>query len=81
VDCSGKTEQLDGETLGAVIAGFEFACKTGPLCREPIRHMRVNLLDLALSENAELRSTVEITRAVGKAIFGSFLTAKPVLES
>jgi elongation factor 2 len=80
VDCSGKTEQLDGETLGAVIAGFEFACKTGPLCREPIRHMRVNLLDLALSENAELRSTVEITRAVGKAIFGSFLTAKPVLE-
>ena len=80
VDCSGKTEQLNGETLAAVIAGFEFACKTGPLCREPIRHMRANLLDLELSENSDLRGSLEITRAVGKAISGSFLTAKPVIE-
>lgn len=80
VDYSGKTDHLDGEELAAVIAGFEFACKTGPLCREPIRHIRVNLLDIELSRTAELRSALEITRAVGKAIFGSFLTAKPVLE-
>ena len=80
VDCSCKAEQLDGETLSAIIAGFEFACKTGPLCREPIRHMRANLLDIQLSETPELRGSLEITRAVGKAISGAFLTAKPVLE-
>ena len=80
VDCCGKTEQLDQEMLMAVIAGFEFACKTGPLCREPVRRMRVNLLDMQLSEDTELHSSTEITHAVGKAIFGSFLSAKPVLE-
>lgn len=80
VDCCGKTDHLDQETLMAVIAGFEFACKTGPLCREPVRRMRVNLLDMQLSENAEMHSSTEITHAVGKAIFGSFLSAKPVLE-
>ncbi len=80
VDCYGKTDTLDQETLMAIIAGFEFACKTGPLCREPVRRMRVNLLDLQLSQNAEMHSSTEITHAVGKAIFGSFLSAKPVLE-
>jgi elongation factor 2 len=80
VDCSGITGKLDEETLLAVIAGFEFACKTGPLCREPIRHLRVNLLDMQLSDNIDLRNPLEITRAVGKAISGAFLTAKPVLE-
>ena len=68
VDCSGKIEKFNGEILAAGIAGFEFACKTGPLCREPIRHLRVNILDVQLSEKPELRSSLEITRAVGKAI-------------
>jgi elongation factor 2 len=80
VDYSGKIEKFNGEILAAVIAGFEFACKTGPLCREPIRHLRVNILDVQLSEKPELRSSLEITRAVGKAIAGAFLTAKPILE-
>ena len=36
-------------------------------------------MEIQLSENAEHRSPVEIMHGVGKAIFGSFLTAKPVL--
>jgi elongation factor 2 len=79
LDCSGKTEKLEEDVLEAVIAGFEFACRAGPMCGEPLRHVRVQLLDLQLSEETELRGSVEIMRAVGKAIFGSFLTAKPVL--
>jgi len=79
VNCSGKTEQINEELLESVIAGFEFACEAGPLCGEPMRHVKVDLVDLQVSENLEQRGPTEVMRGVGKAIFGSFLTAKPVL--
>jgi len=78
VDCTGKTEQFR-ELLDFVISGFTFACKAGPLCGEPMRGVKINLMDIQLSENAAHRSPVEIMRGVGKAVFGSFLTAKPVM--
>ena len=59
-----------------LIGGFEFACKAGPLCGEPVRHLKVNLVDFQLS--SEFNSD-EVMRGVGKAIFGSFLSAQPVL--
>ena len=76
LDCSGKTEPVSEEVLEAIIGGFEFACKAGPLCGEPVRHLKVDLVDLQLSE--EFNST-EVMRGVGKAVFGSFLTAQPIL--
>jgi elongation factor 2 len=78
-DCDGKTDPIEEEVLESIIAGFEFACKAGPLCGEPMRHVRVSLIDVQLSGVSEFCSSVEIMHAVGKAIFGSFLTAKPVL--
>jgi elongation factor 2 len=41
--------------------------------------VKASLFDLQLSDKAELRGGVEVMRAVGKAVFGSFLSAKPVL--
>jgi elongation factor 2 len=79
VDCGGKTEGISEEELEAVIAGFQFACKAGPLCGEPMRHIKVNLVDLTLSEKEECKSPEEIMRGVGKAVFASFLSANPVL--
>jgi elongation factor 2 len=76
LDCSGKTEPISEEVLEAIIGGFEFACKAGPLCGEPVRHLKVDMVDLQLNE--EFNST-EVMRGVGKAIFGSFLTAQPIL--
>ena len=78
-DCCGKTEPIEESVLESIIAGFEFACKAGPLCGEPVRHVKANLIDLQLSEDPSLRGPIEITRGVGKAVIGSFLTAKPVL--
>ncbi len=77
LDCSGKTEQVSEEELEAIIAGFEYACRAGPLCGEPMRHLKVNLVDLQLSQGGDVGS--EIMHGVGKAVFGSFLTADPVL--
>ena len=78
LDCSGKTSQVSEDILEAIIAGFEFACKAGPLCGEPVRHLKVNLVDFQLSSSEEF-SSAEIMRGVGKSIFGSFLTAQPAL--
>ena len=76
-DCTAKPELR--QVLDFVVSGFRFACRAGPLCGEPMRGAKVNLLDIQLSENAEHTGPVEIMRGVGKAVFGSFLTAKPVL--
>jgi elongation factor 2 len=76
LDLRGKTDELPEEVLEAVIGGFEFACKAGPLCGESVRHLKVNLVDVQLS--GEFNSE-EVMRGVGKAIFGSFLTADPIL--
>jgi elongation factor 2 len=76
LDCSGKTEPLSEEILEAIIGGFEFACKAGPLCGEPVRHLKVDLVDFQLDEEFD---SFEVMRGVGKAVFGSFLTAQPIL--
>jgi elongation factor 2 len=78
LDTNGKTEQVSEEVLEAIIAGFEFACKAGPLCGEPIRTLKVNLVDFQVNKSDEF-SPVEVMRGIGKAVFGSFLTAQPVL--
>jgi elongation factor 2 len=77
IDCKSKTEEISEEALEAIIAGFEYACRAGPLCGEPMRHLKVNLIDFQLGKE-EVVGT-EIMHGIGKAIFGSFLTADPVL--
>jgi elongation factor 2 len=77
VDYNNKTEALSEKVLEAIIAGFEYACKAGPLGGEPMRHVQVNLIDFELG--AVATSNSEIMHAVGKTIFASFLTANPTL--
>ncbi len=62
-----------------IIAGFQWACKTGPLCEEPSINLKVNLLGVQIHEDPAMRESAQITRAMSRAILGSFLTAKPVL--
>ncbi|MDT8782775.1 MAG: GTP-binding protein [Candidatus Bathyarchaeota archaeon] len=76
LDSAGKTNDLSADVLQSVIDGFQFACRAGPLCGEPIRDLKVNLVDLKLDENPDKS---EVMRGIGKAVFGSFLTANPTL--
>jgi elongation factor 2 len=78
VDCTGRGEAFRS-VLDYVVSGFVFACKAGPLGGEPLRRVQVDLVDVQLGEHAEDRAAVEVMRGVGKAVFGSFLTADPVL--
>jgi elongation factor 2 len=76
LDCRKKPDRVSDEVLEALIAGFEYACKAGPLCGEPIRHLQAKLIDMKLEEESALS---EVMHGASKAIFGSFLTAQPTL--
>ncbi|RLG98687.1 elongation factor EF-2, partial [Candidatus Bathyarchaeota archaeon] len=67
------------EARDMIISGFRWACETGPLCEEPIRGVKVKLMDAQLHEDPVHRGPAQIMPATRRAILGSFLTAKPVL--
>ncbi len=77
IDFKAKTASLSEEFQEAIRAGFKYACKGGPLCGEPMRHVRANLIDLEVAAGA---GGSEVMHGIGKAIFGSFLTAEPALQ-
>ena len=77
VDSTGK--DYTKEDLDAIISGFKWACKSGPLCGEPVRGLKVKLIDVNLHSEPAQRGHAQIMPAVRKAILGSFLTANPIL--
>jgi elongation factor 2 len=76
---STKDFTHSSETRDMIISGFNWACKTGPLCEEPIRSVKVKLIDAQIAEKPAFREPTQISRAMSRAILGSFLTADPLL--
>jgi elongation factor 2 len=76
---STKNFECSSETKDTIISGFHWACKTGPLCEEPLRNVKVKLLDAKIAEKPALREPTQILRGISRTIFGSFLTADPIL--
>jgi len=74
-----KGIQYLGEARDMIISGFKWACANGPLCEEPIRGIKVKLVDASLHEDPAHRGPAQVMPAIRRALFGSFLTAKPVL--
>ncbi len=67
------------EARDMIIAGFRWACQAGPLCEEPLRGLKIKLLDVKLHEDPVHRGPAQVMPAVRRAILGSFLTANPVI--
>ena len=74
-----KGVQYLREVKETVNSGFRWAAKNGPLCDEPIRGLKVSLLDAKLHEDPVHRGPAQIMPAMKRAFWGSFLTARPVL--
>jgi len=68
------------EVKETVSSGFRWAAKNGPLCDEPIRGVKVKLLDAKLHEDPVHRGPAQIMPAIKRAFWGSFLTAQPILS-
>jgi elongation factor 2 len=67
------------ETRDMIIQGFRWACRNGPICEEPIRGIKVKLLDASLHEDPVHRDPAQIMPATRRGIFGSFLSSGPVI--
>jgi len=74
-----KGIQFLQEARDMIISGFRWACGSGPLCEEPMRGVKVKLMDVQLHEDPVHRGPAQIMPAIRRALLGSFLTAKPVL--
>ncbi|MFA5364269.1 MAG: elongation factor EF-2 [Candidatus Bathyarchaeia archaeon] len=74
-----KGVQYLREVKETVASGFRWAARNGPLCDEPMRGLKVKLLDAKLHEDPVHRGPAQIMPAMKRALWGSFLTAKPSL--
>ena len=67
------------EVRDMIMAGFRWASQNGPLCEEPMRGLKVKLMDAKLHEDPVHRGPAQVMPATRRAFLGSFLTAEPVL--
>jgi len=74
-----KGVQYLREVRTMVISGFRWACQNGPLCEEPMRGLKVKLMDASLHEDPVHRGPAQIMPAARRGILGSFLSSKPVI--
>lgn len=75
--------QTDAKQLGqireSVIQGFKWGSREGPLCDEPMRGVKVRLLDVSLSNEAIHRGGGQVIPAIRRGVYSSFLLASPRL--
>lgn len=70
----------------SVVQGFQWACKEGPLCDEPIRGVRWRVLDAAVAGEPLQRGGGQVIPTARRAAYSSFLLGtprmmEPVLET
>ncbi|KAJ0406923.1 hypothetical protein P43SY_001774 [Pythium insidiosum] len=74
-----KSVSYLNEIKESVNAGFQWAVKTGVLCDEVVRGMRVNLLDVVLHADAIHRGMGQIMPTARRVVHACQLTASPAL--
>lgn len=63
----------------SIIQGFRWAAKEGPLCDEPMRNVKLKLLDATIAVEPIYRGGGQIIPTARRAVYSSFLTASPRL--
>jgi U5 small nuclear ribonucleoprotein component len=62
-----------------VIQGFQWACREGPLCEEPVRGVKFRLIDATIATDAIHRGAGQIIPTVRRVCYSAMLTATPRL--
>merc|ERR1712050_697058 len=63
-----------------VVSGFQWTTKEGPLCEEPMRGIRFNLMDVTLHTDSIHRGAGQIVPPTRRCCFAAEMTAKPTLQ-
>jgi elongation factor 2 len=75
-----KAVQYLTEIKDSMVAAFSWATKEGVLCDENVRSVRFNIHDVVLHTDAIHRGGGQIIPTARRVLYGSMLTAGPVLQ-
>jgi elongation factor 2 len=78
IDATRGIQNLQ-EGRDAIVSGFKWGSQNGPLCEEPMRGVKVKLVDAQLHEDPLHRGPAQLVPATRRAMLGSFLTARASL--
>lgn len=63
-----------------VVYGFQWACREGPLCDEPMKNTKFKLLDVSAGQGgADMAGSAQVIPASRKCTYSAFLLANPRL--
>lgn len=75
--------EVDKKLLGAVrdsvVQGFQWGCREGPLCDEPVRNAKFKILDATIAAEPIHRGGGQIIPTARRVAYSSFLMASPRL--
>jgi len=63
----------------SVVQGFQWAAREGPLCEEPIRNVKFEIVHASIAEEPILRGGNQIIPTARRVAYSAFLTATPRL--
>ncbi|KAI9715948.1 MAG: Elongation factor 2 [Chrysothrix sp. TS-e1954] len=76
-----KAVQYLNEIKDSVVSGFQWASKEGPVCEEPMRAIRFNIMDVTLHADAIHRGGGQIIPTTRRVLYAATLLAQPgILE-
>lgn len=75
-----KGVQYLNEIKDSCVAAFQWATKDGPLCEEPLRGVRFNILDVTLHTDAIHRGGGQIIPTCRRVCYAAALLAQPSLQ-
>lgn len=70
---------LLGSTKDAIVHGFQWGTREGPLCEEPIRNVKFKILDAVIAQEPLHRSSGQIIPTARRVAYSAFLMATPRL--
>jgi 116 kDa U5 small nuclear ribonucleoprotein component len=67
------------DSKSSIVQGFQWACKEGPLCEEPIRGVKFRMVECLLSSESIYKASGQLIPAARRVCYSSFLLATPRL--
>ncbi|KAE9363049.1 P-loop containing nucleoside triphosphate hydrolase protein [Stipitochalara longipes BDJ] len=74
-----KAVQYLNEIKDSVVSGFQWASREGPVCEEPMRSCRFNIMDVTLHADAIHRGGGQLIPTARRVLYAAALLAEPGL--
>ncbi|KAL2826780.1 elongation factor 2 [Aspergillus cavernicola] len=67
------------EIRDATVSGFQWATREGPICEEPLRSVRIDIMDATIMADSIYRGSGQLIPTMRRVVHGSVLRANPFL--